>query len=93
MNTGTIIRDQIRAMDRCALMAWGAKDMTAIENGLRFKSSGMVKKKGWVSITLNSMDLYDVEFGQAYKHEYKVRKNSENVFVEDLIEIIDGMVG
>jgi hypothetical protein len=48
-----------------ATWAWGAKDMVAMEDGLRFKTTGMVKNKGYVTIKLNGRDLYDIEFGKS----------------------------
>lgn len=93
MNVATIIRDQIHAMDPSAMPAWGAKDLIAFENGLQFKTSGLVKNKGLVRITLNASDLYDVEFGKIRKFEFTQLQNVEDVFVEDLISVIDEMVG
>lgn len=89
----TTILSQISTIDSRAIWAWGAKNLTVVENGLRFKSSGMVKNKGFVKITLNGNDLYDVEFGRIRKSIYKTVKLNEDVFVDDLVDIIDSMVG
>jgi hypothetical protein len=79
------IRDQITTIDKMALWAWGAKNLIALENGLRFKSSGMTTWKG--------RDLYDVEFGRIRKYEYKTVKTVNDVYVEDLVHVIDMQVG
>ena len=63
------------------------------EDGLRFKTTGMVKNKGYVTIKLNGRDLYDIEFGKVRKLEYKVLKREEDVFAEDMVNFIDSMVG
>tara|TARA_R110002020_G_scaffold96724_7_gene231330 strand:+ start:7172 stop:7471 length:300 start_codon:yes stop_codon:yes gene_type:complete len=43
----------------------------------------------YVKIKLNSMDLYDVEFGTIRKFEYKVKNTYENTYAEDLKEIFE----
>lgn len=94
MNIATIIRDQIRAIDRFALGAWGAKDLVAMKDGLKFKTSGMVKWKGYVYVKYNEgMDLYDVIFARIRKMEWIEDEKVEGVYAEDLVRIIDARVG
>lgn len=94
MNIATIIRDQIRAIDRFALGAWGAKDLVAMKDGLKFKTSGMVKWKGYVYVKYNEgMDLYDVIFASIRKMEWVEDEKVEGVYAEDLVRIIDTRVG
>lgn len=85
--------EQIKMIDPRALMAWGAKEFVGSDNSLRFRSSGLVKNKGIVTIRLNSMDLYDIEFGKIRNHEYKVVNRMEDIYAEDMVAVIDGMVG
>ena len=93
------IFSQIKYLDPLAFSAWGAKDYTTIidkngiENGLRFKTSGLVENKGYVTITLNPRDYYDVTFGRIRKFEWKELNRQNDVFVGDLIPTIDKMVG
>jgi len=64
------------------------------ESGLQFKSSGMVKWKGIVSVNyIAGADHYDLEFGKIRKYEYKVTKKVEGVYADQLVELIDGVVG
>jgi hypothetical protein len=93
MSIAKTILDQIKTIDPRATWAWGAKDMVAMENGLRFKTTGMVKNKGYVTIKLNGSDLYDIEFGKVRKFKYKAMKREEDVFAEDMVNFIDTMVG
>jgi hypothetical protein len=94
MNVATIIRDQIRALDRRAFMAWGAKDFVAMGDGLKFKTSGLVKWKGYVYVKYDEgMDLYNVQFARIRNLDWKVDKEVNGVYVEDLVHIIDGQVG
>jgi len=93
MTIAKTILTQIKTLDPMATWAWGAKDMVALEDGLRFKTTGMVKNKGYVTVKLNGSDLYDVEFGKIRKYEYKELERAEDIYVENLVEVIDGMVG
>lgn len=94
MNTATIIRDQIRALDRFAFGAWGTKDMVNMGNGLKFKTSGMVRWKGHVYIKYNEgKDLYDIDFFRIRKADIKFDRQVKDVFAEDLVTFIDEVVG
>ncbi len=94
MNVATIIRDQIKAIDFWAFGAWGAKNLANTGNGLSFKTSGSVRWKGTVKVTLDEgKDLYIVEFSRLRKAKTIVDKIVEDVFVEDLVGIIDAQVG
>lgn len=99
MSVAKTIHSQIKTMSPWAMASWGTKDLVALENGLQFKSSGMVKNKGIIQIKLNGSDLYDVSFGKVRKYReinnygYKQIKKVTDVFVEDLIDVIDEMVG
>ena len=93
------IFSQIKALDPYAFLAWGAKDLTTlldkndIENGLRFKTSGLCENIGYVNITLNPRDYYDVTFGRIRKSEWKELNRQNDVGAFDLIATIDEMVG
>lgn len=94
MSIAKIILGQIKTLDRMAMMAWGAKDLVAMKDGLKFKTSGMVKWKGYVYVQYDEgHDLYNVIFGRVRKLEWKVDKQVDGVFVEDLVSVIDGHVG
>ena len=94
MTVAQIIRDQIRAIDRFALGAWGAKDMLNMGNGLKFKTSGMVKWKGYVYVKYDEgNDLYNIDFFRVRGADIKYDRRVEGVFVEDLVRSIDEQVG
>lgn len=89
----TII-SQIRAIDPMATFAWGAKDWAATPNGLRFKSSGIVRWKGIVNVEYNDgSDLYDLEFFRIRGGKVFMDDKVSDVFAEDLVRIIDSQVG
>ena len=43
------------------MMSWGANSFVGGNNFLQFKVQGFLLK-GFVKITLNGMDLYDIQF-------------------------------
>lgn len=94
MSVAQIILGQIKALDKWALGAWGAKDLMNMGDGLKFKTGGMVKWKGYVYVKYDEgQDLYNVIFARIRKMEWKVDKEVNGVFAEDLVRIIDGQVG
>lgn len=90
---GKEILRQINALDKRAMTAWGAKNILWTENGMRFTTSGMVKWKGIVSISLNKSDTYDIEFGKVRVLTYQAQKTMKGVSVENLVSSIDSYVG
>jgi hypothetical protein len=94
MSVAQIICGQIYALDRFAFGAWGAKDLMNMGNGLKFKTSGMVKWKGYVYVKYDEgSDLYNIDFFRVRGVDIKYDKQVEGVFVEDLVQIIDAQVG
>lgn len=94
MSIAETILSQIKAIDPRATWAWGVKKFINTGEGLQFKSSGMVKWKGYTHIKYNAgTDLYDIEFYRIRKYEKKVDNTVEGVFAEDLVAIVDAQVG
>lgn len=94
MNTAQTILSQIKAIDPMAMFAWGAKDLMNMGNGLKFKTSGMTPWKGYVYIKYNEgKDLYEIDFFRFRKMEPIYDKTVEDVYAEDLVQIIDNFVG
>ena len=102
------ILDQIKATDRAALMAWGAKNLVALEEkkieekvqvgGLQMDVSGL-KFKGKVIVRLMASDTYTIEIGKV-----NMRRTSQNfgmwtsagiiedIYCEELMSAIDSMI-
>jgi hypothetical protein len=97
MSIAQTILAQIRAIDfwaMGAMGAWGAKDLVFMKDGLKFKTSGMVKWKGYVYVKYDyGQDLYDVIFARIRKMEWVEDEKVEGVYAEDLVRIIDSRVG
>lgn len=93
-SVASIIRGQLYAMDPMAMPAWGAKELVNMGDGLKFKTSGMCRWKGYVYIKYDEgQDLYNVIFAKIRKAEWIEVARRDGVFVEDLIPIIDAQVG
>ena len=95
MKIAETIHSQIKTLDPSALMAWGAKDfIKTFTDGLQFKSSGMCKWKGYVTIELNrGADTYIIKFQRVRKMELITDKEVSDVYAMDLVSIIDAQVG
>jgi hypothetical protein len=64
------------------------------KNGLKFKTSGMVKWKGYVYIKYDEgSDLYNIDFFRMRGVDIKYDKQVEGVFAEDLVDFINAQVG
>jgi len=87
-----IIMSQINALDKWALASWGAKNYVSSKNSLTFDVRGS-KFRGKVIIKLNKRDTYDIEFGTVRKMEYTVKQTVKGVFVEQLVNTVDQIVG
>lgn len=94
MTIAQTILSQIKTIDPRATWAWGAKELVNMGDGLKFKTSGMVKWKGYVYIKYNEgTDLYDIEFFRIRNCEIKCDKGMTDIFAEDLVRVIDEVVG
>lgn len=94
MTIAKIIHSQIKTLDFWAFAAWGAKSLVAMNDGLQFKTSGMVRWKGQVYVKYDEgQDLYNVEFFRIRAAKVIVDKVVEGVFVEDLVSTINEQVG
>lgn len=94
-----IIFDQIKTIDPAALADWGALFQPKLRmkkdgmEGLRIKSSLNVAWKGFIDIMYDrGADAYIVEFVKVRKTKVTVCKRVENVYVDMLVQIIDGVV-
>jgi len=88
------IRQQIMAIDPLALIAWGARDFVNTGDGFKFRTSGMVRWKGWVYVRYNEgTDLYDIEFFRIRGVKMTVDKRVDGVYAEMLVDVINSQVG
>ena len=91
------IKQQIVAQSPMALMSYAARDFVALNEtdtkhgGLQFRTSGH-KHKGLVLINLMVNDTYTVETVKIRKGQVKVCDSYDNVYADQLIEVLDHMV-
>jgi hypothetical protein len=79
----TII-EQLNAFGKVKVFSWGARGWTGGDNFLLFRVSGR-KFQGIVKITLNGLDLYDIQFIRGTS----VKKEIKDVYFDQLTELID----
>ena len=91
-----IIHQQIKSYAPHALFAWGAArkgHMIYMSDGFKFKTSGMVRWKGWVYVKYDeALDLYDIDFFRIRGTEIKYDKRVQGVYFDQMVEIIDRQV-
>lgn len=100
------IWNQMKVFDKNLCMCMGVSGLTAINRGLQFKVSGL-SFKGFVEVTLNGKDLYDVRFIKAVRKQNLEAKKVglkmfnttletvsgfNDVFAEDLMPLLESVV-
>ena len=89
------ILNQIKNLDRSALMAWGANSYCSLSQtkyrvgGLSFKVNGLTHQ-GWVTIELNWLDTYNIIFTNENRN---VVKTFEDIYCDMLVNVIDYIEG
>lgn len=66
----------------------GAHHFLAYENGVSFKFPDQ-KGPNYCKIQLNSLDLYDVEFGRIRGCAYTLIAEYDNVYADNLVSIFE----
>jgi hypothetical protein len=94
------ILNQMNAIDRRAVWAWGAKDFIGFNEcdknygGLRFKATNNPNFKSiFITITLDFNDTYTVQAWKILKGEVKVKAEHSNVYCDMLVDVIDSILG
>jgi len=85
-----IILEQLGGQGKLVVMT-GAYNFIAFPNGLSFKLKS--RKANYVKITLNSMDLYDVQFQKLFGMKSKVVAEYDDLYFDQLIPIIEKETG
>lgn len=89
----TIVR-QLKALDKWALASWGAAEFVALEDGVQFRVKGSnVKTGGRVQVRLNGGDTYDIRLIRVRGVNIKEIGAADNIHVEELVDILDGLIG
>ena len=89
---GKTILTQIKALDKWALSSWGAKNFVSSKDGIQFDVRGS-KHRGRILVVLNPKDLYNIEIGKVVKLDWKSIKKVKDVYVDNLVTTLDGLIG
>jgi hypothetical protein len=98
-SVATIIRDQIRALDPRAMMAWGTKKLISNPKdklGSLILSVGgcpKVKQRAFIRIALDFNDTYIIEAYRIRGVDKKVIAYHEGIYCDQLVEVIDEILG
>ena len=107
LEVANTIRSQIRALDFWALGGWGAnqyigsgpgdicfdgQEIIRTQGYLKFQVKGS-KFRGWILIALNAKDTYDIYAYTIRKIECKLRHHIEGIYCDQLVEILDDLIG
>ena len=87
----TTIYDQLGG-NRFAVMT-GSKNFIAGEKSLSMKLSRNSSKSNYLRITLNAMDLYDIEFISIRGASMKTKHSFDGVYCDQLVSIFESTTG
>lgn len=73
------------------LGSWGFSKPSIIERGLRFHVNGALHR-GWVDVTLNGCDLYDIRVWRTWGKKTIEVTSREDIYFDVLVEVIDRIV-
>lgn len=90
----TIMKQLVQSENTGRLKAMVGADKMSYDNvgTLRFKFKGS-KVANWIKISLNSMDLYDVEFIKIHGTKMTIVKEFNNVYNDQLKGIFEKTTG
>lgn len=91
-NNVQIANEIKRQLGNMTLMMLGAKNLVAVDRGIRFRIRGS-SKVNLIKITLTGMDLYDVEYGKVHGTKYKVVATDKGIYNDMLHNSIEKHTG
>ena len=84
-----IILRQLGGAGRVRAML-GVKSFVAEENGLSFRFPNPRRSlANHIRITLNGLDLYDIEFSRIVKYDTKILSTKKDIYAESMKEVIE----
>lgn len=95
-NIAQTIIDQIKATDFWFLARVGYNSPSFLNNTLHFKVNGSKVGYAYVSITLNSMDTYDIQVFKIRRAKFDIKKTilgtSEGIYSDGLVQALNYLV-
>ncbi|MBU8732484.1 hypothetical protein KM915_20770 [Cytobacillus oceanisediminis] len=93
MNIGQTIINQIIALDRYALMAWGVTEISYFEDGVQFRiHTTKYQDNEQVKITLNHSDTYDIEVIRVEGNKIIKLDELNDIYNDMLVECLDSLI-
>jgi hypothetical protein len=90
----TIAREILNQLGNNKFIAMtGAKQFISDDNSLRFSIPRAKDGINRIKITLNSLDLYDVEYGKQFADKYTVVKKEEGIYNDMLVPSFERNTG
>ena len=92
----TVAKIIYRQIGQRGMTMIGARSHVSTHNSLRFRIGRNSKKVNYIQITLNELDLYDIEFSQVRVTpipEYKTKATILNVYADMLRNVIEENTG
>jgi hypothetical protein len=68
---------------------WGITQYANFKDKILSLSVNAMKHKGYVWISVNGLDLFDIHI---LSWEYELKEKISNIYLEDLIEVIDSKI-
>jgi hypothetical protein len=91
MNTSTTILSQLGGNKFIAMT--GSKNFVNTGNGLQMKLTKNKANAQYLSIELNSMDLYDLKFYSIRGVDVKVKNEINSIYCDQLRSIFESVTG
>lgn len=88
LQVANTIRKQLFATGRLKVWSWGARNWIGDENSLTFRV-GARRHKGYVKITLNGSDLYDIKLISTHGN---VKDEFKDIYFDQMVEVIDDRI-
>jgi hypothetical protein len=86
------ILSQIKATNFWALGSWGAREFLVVGTGIQFRVSGS-RLRGKIRIMLDPLDTYTVTSYRMRDHDAKIVNQFSGVYCDQLVSILNGIVG
>jgi len=90
MQVANTIRKQL---GNKAIAMMGAKNLVGGDKYLSFRIGRNSKGVNYIKITLTSMDLYDIEFGNIRGMNYKVKYEAKGIYADMMHDVIEQNTG
>jgi hypothetical protein len=89
----TVATEIYKQLGRKARYMLGGKNFTANPSALVFKIGKNCMNVNWIRITLNGLDLYDIEFIKIHGSKITVKSRENNVYADMMHGIIEAGTG